>query len=93
MSRTDREACSFVPFRRRAGVVGRWTLATEFIETPAFACALVIESVRELPAIIKWPAIATIVNCLAIKRGRPSERVQIGDPFKGQVIQKGIDQR
>ena len=67
MSGTYREACTFVPLNRSAGVIARRAFATELEQAPARFRALVVEGLGKLALLVEWAAIAAVVNRLAVE--------------------------
>ena len=82
MPRADRETRTAVPFDRCTGVVGGWALAAQLVETPAFASTLIIEGVSKLAALVKWSALASIVNALPKIGRRPAKMIQFRNAAK-----------
>ena len=80
MARLDRKAGAAVPFDRRAGVIGGRALASEFVQAPAIARALVIEGFCELALVVERAAVAAVVNRVAEKRQRSAMFIEIGYP-------------
>ncbi len=84
----DRKARPAVPLDGRAGVVGDRALAAELEQAPALARALVIEGLGELPAFVERPAIAAIVNALAVEGPRATEVIEIRYLAEGEVLRQ-----
>ncbi len=89
----DREARALVPSRRRAGVVGGRTLATDLVETIALARGFVVLGLDELAGIEVWAAVALVVDTLAVEHLRPALAVQLRDTVKGQHVSDHANHR
>jgi len=64
-----------IPSDRGAGIVRDRTFAPDFIEAPAFASTLIIETLGELARLIKRTSIAPVMDCFAIKGDRATQGV------------------
>src|SRR5438034_7005872 len=76
--RLDRERRTLVPAHGGAGVISRRTLAAHLVEAIALARVLVVEGLDELSRVEVRPAIAFVVDALAVECLGPPLTVEVG---------------
>src|SRR5512143_2534125 len=81
----DREAGAAVPLGGGAGIVGGWSLAAQLIQTPAVACAFIVEGLGKLALFVEGAAVAAVVDGLAVEGLGSAQFVQRGQLAEGEV--------
>ncbi|MPM14565.1 hypothetical protein SDC9_60929 [bioreactor metagenome] len=84
--RLDREGHAVVPAHRRAGVVGGRPLAAHLVEAIALARIFVVPVLDELAGVEMRPAIALVVDALAVEHRRAALTVEFRQPVEGQHV-------
>ncbi len=83
VARGDGERDTLVPARRRAGVVGGRALAAHLVQAVARLGAFVVPLLDELPGVEMRPAVALVVDALAVEHLRPALPVEFGNAVEG----------
>src|SRR5512136_982206 len=86
MAGLDRERNAAVPAHRRAGVVGRRSLAAHLVEAIALARRLVVPFLDELARVEMRAAVAFVVDALRIKHLRPTLTIKLGQLPEGRDV-------
>ncbi|OPZ10805.1 MAG: hypothetical protein BWZ07_02423 [Alphaproteobacteria bacterium ADurb.BinA280] len=86
MAGLDRERHAVVPLHGRAGVVGHGTFAANFVQTPAIACAFVIEALGEQALVVERPTVAAIMDGIAEEHLWPVEMIEFGQLAEGHKV-------